>query len=292
MTQILGPDPGDLQGECVRLGLGTESFHGARIDRRSGGSVETPLMRAAFCGDIPAVERLLQLGANPTVRRLNLDGRLGDPDTKAALRKLIDKACAEWRKNGGWRKKAQEARARREAARAGGTGKRPKPTIAQLLQRMERYYLSDECEDVEELEVLIEAIGDLSGVQNGDWPVVGRFESPRVLYALLEAGLNPELTDKVGKSLLCQCVMHPECIELLLECDVEIDRRSGPQARTALMEAACRMSGDSVELLLNAGANPTLEFVPGSKALPGIYNDMFQRIVGARKEWKRKIEEK
>ena len=288
----LNPELTDTNGNALLLKcagsrecIDVLAEYGPRIDRRSGDRNETALMLAVLRSEIPALERLLQLGANPTVPRLNLT----DPSENGTkVKKLVEKARVKWRKSGGWKKKAQEARARRAAAKPGGKDG-PKPTIAHLLERLDRYFISDECDDVEELEGLIEAIGDLSGVKDGELPKIPTFESPRVLYALLEAGLNPEITNCEGKSFLSQCVTHPECIELLLERGVEIDRRSGPQARTALMEAAYRFGGESVEMLLDAGANPTLEFVPGSNALPGIYNDMFQRIVAARKEWRAEL---
>jgi predicted DNA-binding WGR domain protein len=267
--------------ECVDL----LAEYGVRIDRRSGGSFETALMRAAFCGEIAAVERLLHLGANPTVRRLNLDGRLENPSTKAELRKLIDKASAQWRKNGGWRKKAEEARARRAAANAEGRNGGPKPTIGQLLQRMDRPYISDECNDVEELEALIEAISDLSGIEDGQWPKISTFESPRLLNALLEAGLNPEILDKEGISLLGRCVVHPECIELLVERGVEVDRRCGKENETALVQAIFGGDADCLEALLAAGANPTVELDFLAKMYLENSDAKTRVLEAARKNW-------
>ena len=241
--------------ECIDLLV----ERGVRIDRRTGHPPETPLMRAVSRCDVPAVTRLLELGANPTVRRLSLDGQTMYPEAQKEVRKIIRKACAKWHKAGGWRKKAAEAKARRAAAPADGAAKGPKPTIALLLKRMDRYYISDECEDVEELEALIESIGDLRGIKDGQWPKISTFESPRVLHALLEAGLNPDLLDKEGVTLLGRCVAHPECIELLVERGVDVDRRFGEDNETALIQALFYGGADSLEVLIEAGADPTVE---------------------------------
>ena len=260
---------------------------GVRIDRRSGRYLETPLMRAVARCEVDAVTRLLELGANPTVRRLDLHGRTMQPDEQKEIRKIIGKARTRWRKRGGWRKKAAEARARRVAANPDGVEKGPKPTIAKLLKRMNRHYISDECDDIETLEGLIEAVGDLSGIRDGQWPGIRTFESPRVLNALLEAGLNPELLDKKGVPLLGQCVAHPECIELLVERGVDADRSFGKENETALIRAIFDGEADCLEVLLAAGADPTVEldhlakmFLENSKAKTKVLADAREAWAG------------
>jgi len=271
---------GDL--ECVNLLV----ERGVRIDHRSGSGsdYETALMRAMFVEDIPAVKRLLQLGANPTVRlSWPIKSKL---ESNAKLRKLVEKARADWQKNGGWKKKAQEAKAKREMLAPEKKKKTPKPTIKRLLQLMTCYRFTDECEEIDELEELITALGDLSGIKDGKWPAIRSLESPRLLHCLLDAGLNPEITDKDRKSLLCQCVVHPECIDLLLEKGADIDRRSGREDVTALMQAIHQGDKECVEWLLDAGADPTLEFISFTETMLSLYGQIDAIIKTARKNWK------
>jgi ankyrin repeat protein len=108
----------------------------------------------------------------------------------------------------------------------------------------------------------------------------------------LEAGLNPEVLDKGGNSLLCQCVVHPECIDVLLERGVAVDRRSGRRKETALMRAAYMGDEDCVARLLDAGANPTLEFGPFAKVMLDMDEEMTAVIEAARDDWKRNKQEK
>ncbi len=103
---------------------------------------------------------------------------------------------------------------------------------------------------------LVTELGNVSGIQDGDWPTIDKFESPRLLSCLLEAGLNPEITDKGGNSLLSQCVTHPDSIDLLIEYGVNIDRRSGRDNGTALMRATWKGDQECVQRLLDAGTFP------------------------------------
>ncbi len=47
---------------------------------------------------------------------------------------------------------------------------------------------------------MIAAIGDISGIQNGQWPAIDKFENPQLLASLLNAGLDPNITDRKWES--------------------------------------------------------------------------------------------
>lgn len=267
--------------ECIDLLV----EHGVNIDRRSGGEHETALMRAIYSEDIPAVSRLVELGANPTVRlSWPIKHKL---ESNGKLRKLVERARAKWEKNKGKRTKTQRATTKPTTATSEKKKKGPKPTIRRLLRLMKHDYITDECDEVEEIEGLITELGDLSGIQDREWPNIDKFESPRLLSCLLDAGLNPEITDKDGNSLLSQCVMHPESIDLLIEQGVAIDRRSGRDHGTALMRATWKGDEECVQRLLDAGANPTLEFGSFAKVMLDMDEEMSAIIATARDNWNR-----
>jgi ankyrin repeat protein/predicted DNA-binding WGR domain protein len=262
--------------ECVDLLL----ERGARVDRRSGGDFETALMRAIYLEAIPAVMRLLQAGANPALR-LERPARhklLGN----ANLRTLIEQARAEWRENKG---KRESAATRPQAAASGNKKQGPKPTIERLLGLLKHDYFYEGFDGFDEIGELITELGDLSGIQDGKWPNIDRFEDPRLLRSLLDAGLNPEITDGSGNSLLSQCVGNPECIDLLLERGVAVDRRSGRDHETALMRAAYKGDEECVERLLAAGADPTLEFSSFARVMLSMDRQMTAIIETARENW-------
>jgi hypothetical protein len=241
-------------------------------------------MRAIYLQSIPAVKRLLDAGANPTVRlswRIS-DKLKGNPE----LHKIIEKARVTWQKN---KDKDSHTAPKRANVPIGVKKPRgPKPTIGRLLKLMKHDYLTDEDEALPEIEELIAELGDLSEIEDGTWPSIDKFESPRLLRCLLAAGLNPEITDKKGGSLLSQCVMHPESIDLLVQRGVDIDRRSGRDNATALMRATYMGDEECVQRLLKAGANPTLEFSPFAKVLLDMDEEMTALIEAARVAWNRK----
>ena len=86
----------------------------------------------------------------------------------------------------------------------------------------------------DEIEQVVQEVGDLSGIKEGTWPFTNIYNE-RLLGCLLSAGLIPEMTDTYGHSLLWQCAGSRECIDLLVERGVKIDRRSGGDNETALM---------------------------------------------------------
>ncbi len=272
--------------ECVDLLL----EHGVNVDHRSGGDHETALMRAIYVEDLPAVKRLLQAGANPTVRlSWPIKHKL---DSNEKLRKLIEKARTEWQENKGKKKKPRQAIAKPKTTATVKKTSKAKPTLRRLLRLMKHDYITDECDEVEEIEQLVTELRDLSRIQDGEWPKIDKFESPRLLSCLLEAGLNPEITDKSGNSLLSQCAMHPESIDLLIEHGVDIDRRSGRDNGTALMRATWIGDEECVQRLLDAGANPTLQFDAFAKVMLDMDEEMTAFIEAARDDWNRNKQKK
>lgn len=264
--------------ECVDLLL----ERGVKVDRRSGGDFETALMRAMYLQDIPAAKRLLQAGANPTLRmEWPITHKLKN---NADLRKLIEKAQADWRNN---RSKTQLAKAMPLSAPPTQKRKGPKPSVKRLLRLMRHDYIPEEGEEFDAVEGLIIELGDLSGIQDGEWPAIDKFEDARLLSALLETGLRPEITDKKGYSLLRQCASHPNCIDLLVERGVDVNRRSGRNDETALMRATYAGDEECVQRLLKAGADPTLEFSPFAKVMLSMDEEMSARIEAARADWNR-----
>ncbi|MCS7465151.1 ankyrin repeat domain-containing protein [Stieleria sp. ICT_E10.1] len=227
---------------------------------------------------IRVAKRMLQAGANPTVRlSWPIKHKL---DSNAKLGKLIEKARANWKKSKAERKPQTTVTVTKTS--------KAKPTLKRLLRLMKHDYITDQCDEVEEIEQLVTELGDLSGIQDGEWPKIDKFESPRLLGCLLEAGLNPEITDKGGNSLLSQCVMHPDSIDLLIEHGVDVDRRSGRDNGTALMRATWMGDEECVQRLLDAGANPTLEFTSFAKVMLEMDEEMTEIIESARTGWNRK----
>ena len=79
--------------------------------------------------------------------------------------------------------------------------------------------------------------------------------------------------------------MHPDCIDLLLERRVTVDRRSGRDRATALMRATWMGDEECVQRLLDAGANPTLEFDSTARAMLDMDEQMNAIIEAARVDW-------
>lgn len=286
----LNPEIADTEGhsllwqcagspECVDLLL----ERGVKVNRRSGGDFETALMRAIYSESVPAVQRLLKAGANPTVR---LSWPIADKlKSNAKLRKLIEKAREDWKAN---KEKQKETKPATPAKTASSTKKKgPKPTLKRLLKLLKHDYIPEEFEELAEIEELVAELGDLSGIADGEWPKIDRLENPDLLRCLLDAGLNPDITAKNGSSLLSQCVQSLDCLDLLLERGAAVDRRSSDDEETPLMRAASVSDEDCVQRLLNAGADPTLEFTPFARAMLRMDEEMTELIEAARADWKR-----
>ena len=73
---------------------------------------------------------------------------------------------------------------------------------------------------------------------------------------MLQAGLNPEITDTEHHSLLYQCATCVECIEVLVRHGVDLNRRSGRDGETAFMRAMFLEEVAAIRRLAKHGANP------------------------------------
>lgn len=266
--------------ECVDLLLERR----VNVNRRSGGDFETALMRAIYSESIPAVQRLLKAGANPTVR---LSWPIADKlKANAKLRKQIEKAREDWKTNKGKQQAAGSAVPAKSAAP--GKKKGPKPSYQRLLRLLKHDYIPEEFDELAEIEELVAELGDLSGIADGEWPKIDRMENPDLLRCLLDAGLNPDLTAKDGNSLLYQCVRSLDCLNLLLERGAAVDHRTSDDKETPLMRAASVSDEECVQRLLNAGADPTLEFTRFAKVMLSMKEKMTAIIEAARADWNRK----
>ncbi len=281
----LRPDIVDSEGQallwqcaidpaCIAL-LGKYSID---VDRRNGSDYETALMRAIYLERPESIKQLLKIGANPTLR---LDKRQArDLRRNTKLHKLIEKAKVDWLK-----RKAKSGPSLKPATSKSNepTGKGPKPSLKKLLQLLKHDRILEN-EFIEGLPEMIAAVGDISGITNGQWPTIDKFEDPGLLASLLRAGLNPNICDKKGNPILYQCVTHPDCLSLLIKAGAKVDlpNRGG---ETALMRAAYDGDTDCVQVLLDAGANPTLEFTPWAQTMIGFDQEMCDFIEKARKKW-------
>jgi len=141
---------------------------------------------------------------------------------------------------------------------------------------------------IEQIEQVVRELGDLSGIQDGEWPFTN-IDSARLLRCLLDAGLNPEILDTEKQTLLWQCAGSAECVDLLVKRGVDIERRSCLDRReTPLMRALFVKSVPGAKRLLAAGANPTVRLpwwitskVKGNKELSKLLDS-------AIKKWKSK----
>lgn len=151
-----------------------------------------------------------------------------------------------------------------EKVAAAPPAKHKPPNLARLfrlLAKPERDQLFDE------IKAELEACGnDLSMVDDGEYPS-GNFVDSKLLRLLLKAGLPPETTDVKGSSLLIQAAGNPQCLKLLLKEGVNVNRVCESHfATTALIRAAWLGKRKSVELLLENGADPTIQDKSGKLA--------------------------
>ncbi len=266
--------------ECVDLLL----ERGVNVNRRNKGDLEPALMRAIYVESLPSVQKLLKAGANPTVQ---LSWPIEDKlKANAKIRTVIEKARVAWKE----RKKGQPpARSTSPALPAvSGKTKGPKPTLKRLLGLLKHDYIPEEFEELSEIEQLVGQLGDVSGIADGEWPNIDRFENADLLRCLLDSGLNPEMTARDGRSLLYQCANSPDCVDLLLERRVAVDRRRSDSDDTPLMRAAVLGNDECIQKLLDAGANPTLEYTPFVRVMLNMNEKKKERMDLARAEWNRK----
>jgi hypothetical protein len=109
--------------------------------------------------------------------------------------------------------------------------------------------------------------GDLSFIKSGQLPFDLLQDRP-VLRILLDAGLDPNLHDRDGHSLLWLAVGSAPCLSLLLDRGADVDlRNTEVYEETALMRAAGLAHAASVRVLLARGADPRLKDYFGTTVL-------------------------
>lgn len=139
-----------------------------------------------------------------------------------------------------------------------------------------------------EIERVVKELGDLSGIKDGEWPFKN-IRSDRLLRCLLDAGLNPEIVDTDQHTLLWQCAGSAECVDLLVKCGVDIERRSLNYERyTPLMRALFVKSEPGVKRLLAAGANPTVRLSSDIIREIRRHPELLKLLDSAKKKWKPK----
>ncbi len=143
-------------------------------------------------------------------------------------------------------------------------------------------------EVIQQIERMVHKLGDLSGIQDGHWPFVN-IDSDRLLGCLLDAGLDPEITDTDQHTLLWQCAGNDACIDLLLKHHVDIERRSClDRKETALMRALFIQSVPGAKRLIRSGANPTVRLPWYISGKVKCNQELAKMLAAAIKKWKLK----
>ncbi len=278
--EILDTEGHSLLWQCASSPVCIELLGKCGVDfnRRSGSDGETPLMRAIYLKQTEAIKKLVKLGANPTLR---LDKHLAsDLKRDPKLSKLLEKAKVDWQK----RMAKERPTSTPMAGKVTVTdGKGPKPSLTKLLGLLKHDRILEN-EFIEGLPEMIAAVGDISGIESGKWPAIDKFECPQLLASLLNAGLDPNIADKTGNPILYQCASHPDCLALLLKAGANVDKTNS-RGETALMRAAYVGDIDCVQVLLDGGANPTIEFPPFARVMMEFNAEMTDFVEKARKKW-------
>jgi hypothetical protein len=183
----------------------------------------------------------------------------GNKQRVSAAAKIVEKICSAPSKQRASSKSA--ARGTRSAKPANIPARANLDKLLRLLEKPNRDQLFDQ------IKIELEANGnDLSQLVDGTYPY-GNFNDPKLLRLLLNAGLPPETTDVKGNSLLIQAAANPQCLQLLLTENVNVNRIcNGYYASTALIRASALGNRKSVELLLEHGADPTIKDKSGKTA--------------------------
>lgn len=176
------------------------------------------------------------------------------------------------------------------ASSSSGDQEKParKPNFKTLFRLMKtQRYCEYALAVIKEIEATIKQLGDLSGIPDGEWPFIN-LTNAHILKCLLDAGLNPEILDTDRHTLLWQCASCAECVELLVQHDVDINRRSATSAgdETALMRAIFIRSMPGVTRLLELGANPTAKLPSYIGGYLKYSPDMAGLLDAAKKKWK------
>ena len=179
----------------------------------------------------------------------------------------------------------EDDRGSASAEKTGDQKKKSKATVKTLFRLLKNDHTPAV---IEQIEQVVRELGDLSGIQDGEWPFQN-IRSDRLLRCLLDAGLNPEILDTENQTLLWQCAGSAECVDLLVKRGVDIERRSCLDRReTPLMRAFAVESVPGVKRLLAAGANPTVRLSPSIMINVKYNKELSKLLDSAIKKWKSK----
>jgi hypothetical protein len=161
--------------------------------------------------------------------------------------------------------KAAERTADEERAKKGGAKADPKKLFRLIVKGLQ---YPQPAGIAQEIAAEVGTLGgDLGFISSGQFPSVG-LRDVKLLRLLLDAGLNPNLRDREGHSLLWLATGTPACVALLLKRGADVNLRDTEVYRaTALMKAAWLADLKSVQLLLDGGADPLLQDYFGQTAL-------------------------
>lgn len=158
-----------------------------------------------------------------------------------------------------------------------------KPTVRTLFRLLKHDHTPAV---IQEIEQVVKQLGDLSEIKDGEWPF-NNIHSDRLLRCLLDAGLNPEIVDTDQHTLLWQCAGSAECVDLLVKCGVDIERRSRNYQRdTPLMRSLFVKSVPGVKRLLAAGANPTVRLTSDIIREIRRHTELVKLLDSANNKWK------
>jgi len=100
------------------------------------------------------------------------------------------------------------------------------------------------------------AAGHTSTPASESWLRTALFGSVNELRALIDGGLDPNTKTEKGTTLLMAAVLDPEKVRLLIARGANVKARGASGADALTVAASYRGTGASIQLLLDAGAEP------------------------------------
>ncbi len=132
--------------------------------------------------------------------------------------------------------------------------------ISSRAQRGEIFYQALTHDDVDVIAALLEMDADPNWDFGRKTRPLMMVRSARATRVLIEAGANPSARNDNGETPLSQAVLlAPEVTALLVTSGAKVDQLVGSDGRTALWQASCEGNAGVVKLLLDVGADPTLQ---------------------------------
>jgi hypothetical protein len=225
----------DLEGQ-VSDGIGEGAFDFV--------SDETELSILTFTRDRPEKRKFTQS-----------DGTVWSPGEPTSEEAANRNRCMAAQKAFQALEKAAEVKASKSTKKKAGP---PNPKkLAKLLVGLNQY--PKPTTKLSDVEAEIAALGgDLSFIGSGVLPYE-RYHDLKLLQLLLDSKLNPNLHDREGHSLLSLTIGDLPCVKLMIDHGADVNfRDTYVYQSTPLMEAARLGQIETVQLLLEKGANPKL----------------------------------